>query len=67
MERSAASPAGGAPYDLSRVSSRDATADGLTYGPADGLTYGLTFGRPARPGRDDDARPGTARPAPDRA
>ncbi|GFE20491.1 hypothetical protein Sliba_09440 [Streptomyces nigrescens] len=62
MERSAASPAGGAPYDLSRVSSRDATANGPTYGPADGLTYG----HPARPAHDD-ARPGTARPAPDRA
>ncbi|SCK19273.1 hypothetical protein YWIDRAFT_04565 [Streptomyces sp. SceaMP-e96] len=58
MARSAASPAGGAPYDLSRVSSRDATANGPT--------YGLTYGRPARPAHDD-ARPGTARPAPDRA
>lgn len=65
MERSAASPAGGAPYDLSRVSSRDATADGPTYGPADGPTYGRPA-RPARPAHDDD-RPGTARPAPGRA
>lgn len=66
MERSAASPAGGAPYDLSRVSSRDATANGPTYGPADGRPARPTYGRPAHPAHDD-ARPGTARPAPGRA